>query len=163
MMPDDVGVIALMQMDADVMAHYGDGRPLSKESAEQTVLKYHVHCRAYDYWAWAVARLDTHEVLGQVTAGVEDANGPVVLGFILKRSAWGHGFGCEAVRAVINFGLRDLSWGTVMATVSPANPRSVRLCERIGMKKVGEHSNRRGDQRLIYVIDHKGSAPPLRA
>jgi len=118
---NDTSSIASMQIDPAVMAHYGNGQPLDETSARETVTKYHIVCPAHHYWAWAITRLDSGEVLGQVTAGYSDINGPqsIELGFILKAAAWGFGYGSEAVRAVVAHGQSTLGWNNVAAGVSP--------------------------------------------
>jgi RimJ/RimL family protein N-acetyltransferase len=154
MVIEDADVIAVMQMDPQVMAHYGNGQPLTREQADQTVLKYHTNCRQFDYWAWAVTLASTGEVLGQVTVGWDELDGrrAVALGYILRQSAWGQGYGSEAVAAVVRHGRQHLRWPCVWAGVSPENIPSIRLCEKIGMTLLREELNPRGQPRRVYVM-----------
>jgi RimJ/RimL family protein N-acetyltransferase len=151
---DDVSVVATMQMDPEVMAFYGNGQPLDEIAARETVTKYHVVCREHDYWAWAVTYLETGEVLGQVTAGYSEIDGPrtIELGFILKAAAWGYGYGSEAVKAVIDHGRSMLGWTKIAAGVASRNIRSIRLCEKVGMVHVRNTPGRLGDTRMIFVV-----------
>ena len=150
---EDTPVIAAMQMDPEVMVYYGNGTPLDEVSARETVTKYHIACRDHNYWAWAVTRLMTGEVLGQVTAGYSDIDGPqsIELGFILKTTAWGFGFGPEAVKAVIEHGRSMLAWSKIAAGVSSCNLRSIRLCNKVGMVQIRSVPSRQGDIRIIFV------------
>jgi RimJ/RimL family protein N-acetyltransferase len=161
MKPGDLRVISSMQMDPVVMAHYGNGQPLTQAQADETVLKYHLHCRQFDYWAWAVTLAETGEVLGQVTAGHGDIDGRpgIGLGYILKQSGWGNGYGPEAVGAVIAHGLDRLGWKCAFADVSPVNLRSLRLCEKVGMRAVREGVNTHGRLRRTYMIESPKRLP----
>src|ERR1051325_10879986 len=84
------------QMDGEVMRTFGGGKALTKEEAER-VLQYHVECRAYPYWAWAVALRGDDVCFGQMTAGwVERGGEPwVEMGWILRKEMWGRGYGTE--------------------------------------------------------------------
>lgn len=68
------------------------------------------------------------EVLGQVTAGWGPLDGKpaIELGDILKRSAWGNGYGPEAVAAVIRHGLHDVACGRVFRRKTSARSASAR-------------------------------------
>ena len=151
----DLSVLSAMQTDPVVMEHYGDGRPLTPEQADEPVTRYHVRCREHDYWAWAVTDADTREVLGQVTAGWDALDGrpAVALGYLLKRSAWGHGYGPEAIAAVVRHGLDDLGWPRVWASVSLSNGRSLRLCEKAGLTFFREQPNGRGRPSRVYTAE----------
>ena len=150
----DLAVISAMQMDPAVMAHYGNGQPLSQAQADETVLKYHLHCREFDYSAWAVTIAQSSEVLGQVTAGAGDIDGRpgIAIGYILKQSGWGSGYGPEAVAAVIAHGQHSLGWSCIFADVSPDNIRSLRLCEKVGMRPARECVSPHGLPRRTYAV-----------
>lgn len=158
---EDTPVIAAMQMDPKVMAHYGNGQPLDEISARETVTKYHIVCRAHNYWAWAITCLNYGEVLGQVTAGYSDINGlqSIELGFILKAAAWGFGYGSEAVRAVIAHGRSTLGWNNIAAGVSPQNTRSIRLCEKVGMKLLRSVPGSHGKMRMVFAMSNDAGSP----
>ena len=155
----DLGVLAAMQVDPVVMEHYGNGRPLTPGQADETVTRYHVRCREHDYWAWAVTAADSGEVFGQVTAGWDTLDGEraVALGYILKRSAWGHGYGPEAVAAVVRHGLADLGWPRVWAAVSPSNARSMRLCDKAGLTFLRDGISPHGHPRRVYTAEPRAT------
>ncbi len=51
---------------------------------------------------------------------------------------WGMGFATEAAKAVVNHFLEQDEVKVVKAFVSPNNPRSIHVAERVGMKPLGE-------------------------
>jgi RimJ/RimL family protein N-acetyltransferase len=55
------------------------------------------------------------------------------LGWTLRREAWGRGYATEAARACITWGFSELEVPYLTAMISPANARSVRVAERLGM------------------------------
>lgn len=55
------------------------------------------------------------------------------VGWILKRDAWGQGYATEAARACIEWGFEELDVPYLTAMINPANARSVRVAERLGL------------------------------
>jgi RimJ/RimL family protein N-acetyltransferase len=58
----------------------------------------------------------------------------VELGWRISRSHWGKGLAAEGARGVIRFAFETLQLREVLATTVPANLRSRRVMEKIGMK-----------------------------
>ena len=59
------------------------------------------------------------------------------MGYWIKRDLWGQGFATEAALGMLHFGFQKLKMNKIYATASPENPASIRVLERIGMKKEG--------------------------
>lgn len=59
------------------------------------------------------------------------------MGWRLMRQHWGQGFATEASRAVLDQALRALAINPVVAIVDPRNLTSIRVAEKIGMRKAG--------------------------
>jgi RimJ/RimL family protein N-acetyltransferase len=55
------------------------------------------------------------------------------VGWRLERAAWGRGIATEAARATIAHGFEAHGLGEILAVVAPDNPRSLRVCEKLGM------------------------------
>jgi RimJ/RimL family protein N-acetyltransferase len=60
----------------------------------------------------------------------------VELGWRLAREAWGHGYATEGARASLAWCWANLDTPTVMAITVPANLRSRRVMEKIGLRYV---------------------------
>ena len=59
------------------------------------------------------------------------------MGYWIKRELWGQGFATEATLGLLRFGFQRLKMNKIYATASPENPASIRVLEKIGMKKEG--------------------------
>ena len=57
----------------------------------------------------------------------------VEVGWRLAREHWGHGYATEAARAAVGFGFDELGLDEIVALTTPANVRSRRVMERLGM------------------------------
>lgn len=89
-------------------------------------------------YALAVALLGTDAVIGAVELRVvreRDRQGD--MGYVLRRSAWGQGYGTEAASAVLRFGFAELNLHKITATCDPENLASARVLVKIGMRQEG--------------------------
>jgi RimJ/RimL family protein N-acetyltransferase len=59
------------------------------------------------------------------------------LGYGLARDAWGKGLATEAARAVVDYGFSALGLAKVWARTDPRNAASVRVLEKLGMRREG--------------------------
>ena len=62
-----------------------------------------------------------------------------LLWYTLRRDCWGQGYASEAARALVGFGFAELDLHRVHADCDPANERSSRLLERLGMRREAHH------------------------
>ncbi len=56
----------------------------------------------------------------------------------MRRSVWGLGYATEATRLIVAFGFRELGLHRIEATCAPENLGSVRVLEKIGMRREGQ-------------------------
>ena len=70
---------------------------------------------------------------------VEDQlpDGAVEIGFYLKRTAWGNGYGTEAMQRIFRFAFEDSPLEEVVAITDPKNRGSRRVLEKIGFVSTG--------------------------
>ena len=73
----------------------------------------------------------------------------VEIGWHLHPSAWGHGIAVEAARALV-VQARDAGLGRLHAVVRPGNTRSLAVCDRLGMTRLGVTDEWYG----MTVVDH---------
>ncbi|MBZ5658622.1 MAG: GNAT family N-acetyltransferase [Acidobacteriia bacterium] len=66
---------------------------------------------------------------------VENKPRQAEVGIALAPASQGHGYACEALRALLDYLLVKLGKYRVWGSVDPRNVRSVRLMERVGMRK----------------------------
>ena len=113
--------------DPIVMKHVGG--PLSKEAAEVLFDGVIDRTRTRVYAAWCA------ECDGQVVGhgALLREGGDLEVGYILRQSAWGHGYATEIARALSRYALNTLGRDRVIATVDVEHPPSLRVLEKIGM------------------------------
>jgi RimJ/RimL family protein N-acetyltransferase len=97
-----------------------------------------------DWWALgrgvtlAVTRRDEPDrLLGTVSLRRYMRDRRAELGYWLAVPAWGQGIATEAVRALVDFGFRELVLARVYAQVIEGNAGSIRVLEKIGMVREG--------------------------
>lgn len=79
------------------------------------------------------------------------------IGYELDSRFWGHGYATEAVRALLAFGFIKLGLHRISAYCLAENTASIRLLERVGMRREGhlrenEWQQGRWHDTLIYAI-----------
>ena len=59
--------------------------------------------------------------------------------YVFDPAHHGHGYATEAARALMAYAFEELKLHRVWADVDPRNPASLRVCERLGMRKEAHH------------------------
>lgn len=72
---------------------------------------------------------------GFTTLSVDDNRGEI--GYVLNRRFWGMGLATEAVRAVLNYGFRELSLNRIEAKFMLENEKSISLLKKCNMTYEG--------------------------
>lgn len=85
---------------------------------------------------WAVVERESGRVVGDAGLDVWQPTGEPELGYTLARSSWGHGYATEAARACLDAAFAHLGAQRVVATVEEGNDRSLRVVDRLGMRRV---------------------------
>lgn len=88
---------------------------------------------------WVVARREEPDgFLGWVLLIPADARGPEIeIGWRLTAAARGRGHATEAAGRVLAYGLGELGLARVVADIRPENAASLRVAEKIGMRRAG--------------------------
>ena len=132
--------------DSDSMlAVYGDpevmrfipGGALSDIAAVRSVLD--VYTRAQQdqgFSSWALVEREGGRLIGDVGFGIFEPTGDIELGYTLAREFWGRGYALEAASACLATASIHLSASRIVAVVDEANAPSLRVAERLGMRKV---------------------------
>ena len=133
---EDIAAFAEMSADPIVMEYL---LPLSHRglSAEAWVAQARAHWDEHGFGQWVVELLDVANFIGVVGLGVvsyEAAFTPAVeVAWRLARPFWGRGYTTEAARAALDYGFGELGLTEIVAVTVPANQRSRRVMERVGM------------------------------
>ena len=124
-----------------------------KLSADPVVMEYlmprpgwaarvRAHWREHGFGQWVVeipGEASFIGVVGLSTVAYEAAFTPAVeIAWRLGRAYWGRGYATEAARAALDYGFAELRLAEIVATTVPANLRSRRVMEKLGMTRVPE-------------------------
>lgn len=137
---DDVDVVVELDRDPDVMHYINGGKPTPREEIESDYLpawmSYYSQSEGYGFWA-AIEK-ETGEFLGWFHFRPDEGapRDEPELGYRLKRSAWGKGYGTEGSRALIDKGFRELPITRVTAFTMTVNTGSRRVMEKSGLRFV---------------------------
>lgn len=133
--PEDAEPFAAMNADLEVMEHFPGC--LSRIESEAMIERMVHHMRTKGWGLWAIEAPGVAPLIGFCglwTVSFEAPFTPAVeIGWRLARPYWGHGYAFEAATAAMNFGFDALNLQEIVSFTIPANIRSWRLMERIGM------------------------------
>ncbi|OFW75645.1 MAG: GNAT family N-acetyltransferase [Alicyclobacillus sp. RIFOXYA1_FULL_53_8] len=83
----------------------------------------------------AIVDAATNILIGACSLTLDGRQGEI--GYTLTREFWGNGFATEAGSALLDLGFKELKLHRIFATCRPNNIGSVRVLEKIGMRKEG--------------------------
>ena len=129
--------------------------PMSPESVEKWLQRKRMTMNEEGFSHWAVERKADGRLIGVCGLALQtlpEGRYPEV-GYRFAVSAWGQGFATEAARASVSWAWKNTNWGRVTAIIEPANHRSVRVAEKLGMA-VGWRTEFHGRVVDIYSKDN---------
>ncbi|MGC2198601.1 MAG: GNAT family N-acetyltransferase [Stellaceae bacterium] len=131
---EDIAAFAELSADPVVMQHLV---PLPGWDARRRA-----HWEEHGFGQWVVAIPDQASFIGVVgleTISYEAHFTPAVeVAWRLARDYWGKGYATEAAQAALDYGFEQLSLQEIVAMTVPANWRSRRVMERLGMTRSPE-------------------------
>lgn len=137
---DDLAPFAAMNADPHVMEYL----PKRLDRAESDAMAARIRT-AFDrqpFGLWAVEVKGGARFIGYVglnTPQFEAAFTPCVeIGWRLAFDHWGRGYATEAARCILDYAFETLKLPEVVSFTVPANARSWRVMERLGMKRSPE-------------------------
>ena len=136
----DVDNLVDLDADPDVMRFINGGKPTPRDVIRDDILPaflgYYERFEGYGFWA-AIEK-STGDFLGWFhfrPAPGSPADEPE-LGYRLRRSTWGKGYGAEGSRALIDKGFAELGARRVVASTMVVNTASRRVMEQAGLTLV---------------------------
>jgi RimJ/RimL family protein N-acetyltransferase len=125
--------------DPLVMRYVATGPAVDRAATERLLRDYTVHQRAHGYSFWGVVERSSGALIGD--AGLyRTPAGEVELGYTLAAPWWGRGYATEAAAAWLATAFETLGIAEVIALAEPANVASLRVLEKVGMRRAGERS-----------------------
>ena len=142
----DIEPMAAIDQDPKVCEYLpGVGNRAATEAFIQRIIK-HYHERGFSLYA--VELKATHDpslkhagtgfigFLGLMAPSFEAHFTPAVeIGWRLASKHWGKGYATEGAKAVLKYGFETIGLKEIVSFTVPANTRSIRVMEKIGMKR----------------------------
>jgi RimJ/RimL family protein N-acetyltransferase len=127
---EDLDNFAALHSDPEVTEFI---RPLSHAEAKQRLDRDEEEWCERGHGLLAILDRSSETFLGRCGLKYWPQFDETEVGWVLRREAWGKGLATEAGRACIDWAFRDFDVPYVTAMISPANSRSVRVAERLGL------------------------------
>lgn len=135
------------------------GREVARARLDAWIGHWHEH----GYGQWAVATIDAPDhVIGFGGIALWDYLGVarVNLGYRFDTAAWGQGFATELGFAALDFAFTGLRLPQVFGLVRPAHAASIRVLDKIGMRRIGTLDDVPGAApSLVYRSERAAYAP----
>lgn len=152
----DVPLMATINADPEVMEFF-PGLVTSEETAASIGrMKNMLAEKGFCYFA--VDELERGEFIGfigLVWQTFESEFTPCVdIGWRLAKKYWGKGYATEGAKRCLEYAFKDLGLTNIKATAPKANLKSIRIMEKIGMKKQLEfiHPRLLGNKKLENCV-----------
>ncbi len=133
--PEDRAPFAAMNADRRVMEFFP--ALLSQEESDARAARIEAHFERHGFGLWAVEVPGVVPFAGFVGLGVVDFAAPftpcVEIGWRLAAANWGRGYATEGARAALAFAFDTVGLAEVVSFTVPANVRSRRVMEKLGM------------------------------
>lgn len=134
---EDVDNLVELDSDPDVMQHITGGIATSREEIKTETLPAFLayYDRGPRYGFWAAVEKSTGDFLGwfHFRPGQGHPDDEPELGYRLRKSAWGQGYGAEGSRALIRKGFTEADVRRVLAETMVVHTASRRVMEKSGM------------------------------
>jgi len=136
----DVDNLFGLDSDPEVMRFLNGGKPTPRDVIHNEILPRFLHDynRFAGYGFWAAIEKSTGEFLGWFHFRPSEGSSPdeAELGYRLRKSAWGKGYGTEGSRALIRKGFTESGVQRVVASTMAVNIASRRVMEKAGLTLV---------------------------
>lgn len=150
---DDLEPFARMTADPRVQEHFPGPMERAASDALAGRIRRHMDERGFGLWAVETPDLPFAGYVGLSVPAFEAPFTPCVeVGWRLAAEAWGRGYATEGASAALDHGFTRLDLEEIVSFTVPANRRSRRVMEKLGMAhdpaEDFEHPALRGDPRL---------------
>lgn len=153
----DVDSVHAWACDPEVVRFMGWGPNTVEQTREFLQRKFAERtARPRRTWDLAVVRRDTGQVIGAVSLRLDESRQQAALGYCYHQEAWGQGFATEAALEMLRFGFEELGLHRIHASTDTRNGASVRVLEKIGMRRrnrLRRHRLVRGEWRDCYLFE----------
>jgi RimJ/RimL family protein N-acetyltransferase len=128
---------AAINADPEVRRYLGG--PRSREQSDSSVDWMSGLIAERGWGLWAVEVINGPPFIGVTGLNQTDVipglPGAIEVSWRLAREHWGHGYATEAAQEAVRFGFEELGLDEIVSITVPANLRSRRVMERLGMTR----------------------------
>jgi ribosomal-protein-alanine N-acetyltransferase len=161
--PEDADPLAPMYADPEVMRYLGEGRTLTRQETERSVLRMIDGWKADGFGLFTTVRKEDEAVIGRVGLIVWDpetwqttrasSEGPKELevGYTIGRTYWGNGYATEAAAAARDFALEELAARRLIALIIHGNDASENVARKLGFEYERDIKFGRRDAKLYAL------------
>ena len=136
-LPDDRVAFARLNSDPRVVEFLPG--PLSRQESDAVADRIEAHFQRHEFGYWAVEIPAVTPFAGFVGLGIPSFEAHftpcVEIGWRLDADHWNRGYATEGARAALDFGFQSLQLEEIVSFTVPANVRSRRVMEKIGMTR----------------------------
>ena len=151
---------AYYHINQDPMVTEFLGGPLSMQEIQDFMKAQNQQFDQMGYALWAVEEKSSGKLIGFIGLNQLETGFPfspcVEIGWRLGSEYWKKGYATEGARVVLDYGFKNIKLKEIIAFTVPANIRSIRVMEKIGMVKDVEgnfaHPKLPGDHRLSQHV-----------
>ncbi|WP_420156143.1 GNAT family N-acetyltransferase [Siphonobacter sp.] len=133
---DDQEAFAAINADPEVMLHFP--ALLNRTESDGLMDRFINHFETHGWGRWAVEERETGKLLGFCGLAIVSFQTPftpaVEIGWRFARDYWGKRYAFEAAHAAMRDGFERLHLPEIVSFTVPANVRSYRLMQRLGMQ-----------------------------
>lgn len=108
---------------------------------------------SHGHGLYRVALKSSGEAIGLCGLIKRDTLDYVDIGYAFLPAHWGRGYAEEAARATLDYARDSLKIKRIVAIVTPANTRSIRLLEKIGLRYDRDFQASPGDITSLFAAD----------
>lgn len=112
---------------------------LTRQQSDALAARVRAHAATHGFAPWAIevpGRADFVGVVGLMIPAFQAAFTPCVeIAWRLDAAHWGHGYATEGAQAALRHGFTELGLREIVSFTVPANVRSRRVMERLGMQR----------------------------
>jgi ribosomal-protein-alanine N-acetyltransferase len=132
---DDADFILELLNEPAFIRNIGDRRVRTAEDARQYIQTRVIHSyETYGFGMYLVALKTNDLPIGICGPVKRDTLEDVDIGFAFLERHWSQGYASESASAMMAYAKEKLGIGRIVGIVDPANPGSIRVLEKLGLK-----------------------------
>ncbi|AFZ17896.1 GNAT family N-acetyltransferase [Allocoleopsis franciscana] len=134
---EDVQIVHMLWINDCIRYFLFDNRVISLDEAQSFVEDSLANFEQHGYGIWLVFERGNDSLVG-FAGFLPSQQGTPSLIYGIHPDRWGCGYATEAASAVLNYALENLALSKVRADVDEPNVASVRVLEKLRMRRIGD-------------------------